>query len=95
MKRISYFLFGIACHLMFLATYVWFALFIGNILVPKSIDSGPEVSLAIALPVNILLLVLFGLQHSIMARPAFKRVWTHMVPDPIERSVYVLSLIHI
>src|SRR5262249_13231862 len=75
----------------FLAVYAYFAGFVGNFLVPKSIDSGTLGPIGVALAVDLGLIALFSLQHSIMARPAFKRVWTRMVPQPIERSTYVLA----
>jgi methanethiol S-methyltransferase len=90
MIRSIYLAYGVACYLMFLATYAWFAGFVGNWLVPKSIDSGPASSLLLAAAINLLLLALFGLQHSVMARPAFKNVWTRLIPQPIERSTYLL-----
>ena len=65
--------------------------FVGNLLVPKTIDSAPNGPVVVAAFVNLLLLVSFAAQHSIMARPAFKRVWTRIIPEPIERSTYVLA----
>ncbi len=91
MKRIAFFIYGVTGHLLFLATYVWLAAFVGDVLVEQSIDSPASASVALALAVDLGLLVLFGLQHSIMARPAFKRVWTRIVPQPIERSTYVFA----
>ncbi len=91
MKRVFFFLYGVACHLLFLATYIYLAAFIGNLFVPKSIDSAPAGPVGVAVFVNLLLLGLFAAQHSIMARPAFKRVWTRIVAKPIERSTYVLA----
>jgi methanethiol S-methyltransferase len=91
MKRTIFLAYGIACYTMFFAVYAYFAGFVGNLLVPKSIDSGTPGPVGIALAVNLGLVALFGLQHSIMARPAFKQVWTRWVPQPIERSTYVLA----
>jgi protein-S-isoprenylcysteine O-methyltransferase Ste14 len=91
MVRAAFFAYGVACHLLFLAVYAWFAGFVGNFLVPHSIDSGPNVPLASAVAIDLGLLFLFGLQHSVMARPAFKRIWTRFIPEPIERSTYVLA----
>src|SRR5262245_14065909 len=91
MKRIAFFVYGIVCYLMFLAVYVYFAGFVGNYLVPKSIDSGASGSPALAAIVDLGLILLFALQHSVMARPAFKQLWTRLIPQPIERSTYVLA----
>ncbi len=63
----------------------------GNYVVPKGIDDGAETATGVALAINVALLGVFGLQHSIMARPAFKRVWTKLVPQPIERATYCLA----
>jgi methanethiol S-methyltransferase len=90
MKRWLFFLYGVACHLSFLGTYAYMAGFVGNLLVPKSIDSPAGSLTAGAVVVNLLLMGLFALQHSVMARPGFKRVWTRVIPKPIERSTYVL-----
>lgn len=93
MQRSLFFTYGVFCHVLFLGVYAWMAAFVGNLgfgLVP-TID-GPVVdSLGVALAINGGLILLFGLQHSIMARPAFKRWWTQFVPQPIERSTYVLA----
>ena len=89
MRRWSFFVYGVFCHLLFLATFIYMAGFVGNLLVPKSIDSAPADWLR-AIGTDVLLIGLFGLQHSIMARPWFKRHWTRLVPQPIERSTYCL-----
>jgi protein-S-isoprenylcysteine O-methyltransferase Ste14 len=89
MRRWSSFVYGVFCHLLFLATFAYMAGFVGNLLVPKSIDSTPA-DRSHAVGVDLLLIGLFGLQHSVMARPWFKRYWTRLVPEPIERSTYVL-----
>ncbi len=90
MKRWLFFTYGVACHLLFLGTFVYMAGFLGDFLVPKTVDSPTGAGTAQAVVVNLLLMGLFALQHSVMARPGFKRVWTHIVPEPIERSTYVL-----
>lgn len=89
MKRMFYFGYGVGSYLLFLVVFAYMAGFVGNFLVPKSIDSTPTASAGGAVAVDLLLLGLFAAQHSIMARPAFKRVWTRVVPQPIERSTYV------
>jgi protein-S-isoprenylcysteine O-methyltransferase Ste14 len=89
-KRWLFFIYGVASHLLFFAIFVYMAGFVGNWLVPKTIDSASEGSVAAAVLIDLALLGLFAAQHSIMARPGFKRVWTRIVPTEIERSTYVL-----
>jgi protein-S-isoprenylcysteine O-methyltransferase Ste14 len=90
-RRISIFAFGVISYAIFFAVFLYAAGFMTNWLVPKSLDSGPAPSALVALAVNFGLLGVFALQHSVMARPAFKRWWTRIVPSEAERSVYVLA----
>src|SRR5688572_13607189 len=89
-KRLLVFIFGVIVYLLFLFTVLYGIGFVGNIAVPKSIDSGTPSSLSTTLLINLLLVAIFGVQHSVMARPAFKKVWLRFIPEPAERSIYVL-----
>ena len=91
MVRTLAFLYGVISYLVFFVTFLYAIGFVGNLFVPKGIDNGPQAAtFTRGLIMNLILLSIFAIQHSVMARPAFKRWWTKIIPQPIERSTFVL-----
>ena len=90
MGRLIAILYGVVCYAVFFLTFLYLIGFLSNLVVPRSIDVGPATGTALAFTINFALIALFGMQHSVMARPAFKEKWTRFVPVSVERSTYVL-----
>lgn len=92
MSKTFYMVFAVAAYFIFFATFLYLIAFVGNLFVPLTIDEGgAQTSVAVAIAVNVTLIALFGIQHSVMARKEFKAAWTKVVPKPIERAIYVLT----
>jgi protein-S-isoprenylcysteine O-methyltransferase Ste14 len=92
MSRTLSLLFAILAYAVFFATFLYLICFVGNFaFAPVTVDKGPSAPVGLAIAINVVLIALFGLQHSVMARPAFKERWTRIVPKTVERSVYVLA----
>jgi protein-S-isoprenylcysteine O-methyltransferase Ste14 len=92
MSRGATLLFAMIVYAIFFATFLYLITFVGDFsFAGLTVDRGPEAPVAVAVVIDIALIALFGVQHSVMARPRFKAWWTRIVPKPIERSVYVLA----
>jgi len=89
MTRLAFLIYGIAAYLLFFAAILYGIGFVGNVVVPKGIDDGPAAPIAVAIAIDVALLLLFAVQHNVMARPRFKEWWARFVPTAIERSTFV------
>lgn len=91
MRKPLYLLFAAAAYALFFATFLYLVAFVGDLpWAARTVDAGPAAPAGTAVAIDLALIALFGLQHSVMARPGFKRAWTRVVPEPVERSIYVV-----
>src|ERR1700742_3701566 len=90
MSRVIALVYGLICYAFFFVTFLYTIAFVEDFPVPRTIDAGLRAPMTEALLINMLLMALFAIQHSVMARPQFKAWWTRFVPKPVERSTYVL-----
>lgn len=90
MGRLLAFFYGVVCYAIFLGTFLYAVGFVTNSVVPKTMDSAPTSPFGLALLIDVVLLSIFAIQHSLMARQGFKKVWTKIIPSSVERSTYVL-----
>lgn len=90
MSRVLSIFYGVICYAIFIGTFLYFIAFAGNLPVPTRIDFGASASRSASILIDIALIAVFGLQHSLMARASFKLWWTRLIPEPIERATYVL-----
>ncbi len=90
-SAVSMVAYAAVAYLLFLVVFLYSIGWVEGLVVPRDINEGPAASTAAAIVIDLILLSIFAVQHSVMARPAFKRVWTRIVPEPIERSTYVLA----
>jgi len=91
MRRIMCFVYGVACYAIFFITFLYLIAFLANFTVPKGIDDGVPMAIGAAVLIDLGLIALFGIQHSVMARPAFKKRLAAFLPESVERSTFVLA----